>query len=59
MGNYVLYVVSSAYLPHVKNLRQAYFSAASELHSMQMQTLFKAYTDALRKAPEDDTEQSK
>jgi hypothetical protein len=37
----------------------AYFSAASDLHNSQMKGLFSIYAGMLKKAPEDDVDQSK
>lgn len=36
---------------------QTYFSAASELHVKQMRALFTAYSNLLKKAPDDEAEQ--
>lgn len=38
---------------------QAYFSAASDLHSKQMKSLMNSYTDLVKKASDEDNEQSK
>ena len=45
----------SSLLILIKFWNQAYFSAASDLHSSQMQALFTAYSTAVKKPAEDDS----
>ena len=39
----------------IRSSDQAYFSAASELHNVQMQALFTAYATSVKKVVEDDS----